>query len=106
MPDAVILYAAGGMKVDSRHMAYLDRILVRYDAQNIRSLEAAEADSQHFTQEKPQTDRPRNGKVVTESLYDQRENTEPDSESIPQWLLDRQKEMSGHAQGDSSSAGE
>ena len=106
MPDAVILYAAGGMKVDSRHMAYLDRILVRYDAQNIRSLEAAEADSQHFTQEKPQTDRPRNGKVVTESLYDQRENTEPDSESIPQWLLDRQKGMSGHAQGDSSSAGE
>ena len=104
MPDDVIVYAAGGMKVDSKHMPYLDRILDRYDAQNIRSVDAAEADSQRYSENKPQPEKGRTGKVVTESLYDQRENTEPDAQSIPQWLLDRQKEMKEHATGDSSPA--
>ena len=101
MPDDVIVYAAGGMKVDSKHMPYLDRILDRYAAQNIRSVDAAEADSQRYSENKPQPEKGRTGKVVTESLYDQRENTEPDAQSIPQWLLDRQKEMKEHATGDS-----
>ncbi len=29
------------------------------------------------------------GKIVTETLYDQRPNNEPDSEDVPQWLKDR-----------------
>lgn len=103
MPDEVIAYAAEGMKVDSRHMAYLDKILTRYDTAGIRTLEAAQADQAQFETVRPQSEK-KTGKVVTESLYDQRENTEPDAESIPQWLLDRQKEMNGHAQGDSSPA--
>lgn len=104
LPDEVILFAARKMSVDSRHMPYLDKILMRYDAQNIRTVEAAEADSGRFESEKPQAGK--TGKVVTESLYDQRENTEPDAESIPRWLVDRQKEMSEHAQGNSSPASE
>ncbi len=102
LPDDVIRYAAGIMSVDSRHMPYLDKILMRYNAQNIRTVEAARMDNGQHETARPQTGK--NGKVVTESLYDQRENTEPDAQSIPQWLKDRQEEMSKHATGDSSSA--
>lgn len=35
---------------------------------------------------------PKKGKVVTEQVYDQRQNTEPDGESVPEWLKERMKE--------------
>lgn len=34
---------------------------------------------------------------ITEARYDQRPNTEPDGTSVPQWLLDREAEITGYS---------
>ena len=59
-------------------------------------------------QASPSTPAPARGgtKQVTENQYEQRENTGNTAEDVPQWLLDRQKEMMERAQGNSDTAAE
>ena len=116
LPDEVILFAAKSARPEKGHMSYLDKILERYDARSIRTVEAAQADSAEFeaarasSGSRQQTEKPR--KVVTEERYDQRENQEASGDAVPQWLVDWQNEehetgeVSGHAQGNPPSVTE
>ena len=116
LPDEVILFAAKSARPEKGHMSYLDKILERYDARLIRTVEAAQADSAEFeaarasSGSRQQTEKPR--KVVTEERYDQRENQEASGDAVPQWLVDWQNEehetgeVSGHAQGNPPSVTE
>ncbi len=104
LPDSLILYVARQVRVESRHMPYLDAILTQYIQNGIRTVDAAEKEMASH-REKPA---PARGgtKQVTENQYEQRENTGNTAEDVPQWLLDRQKEMMERAQGNSDTAAE
>ncbi|MBR1685774.1 MAG: DnaD domain protein [Clostridia bacterium] len=108
MPDDVIVHVAGTMRVDARHMPYLDAILTRLISQGALTMEAADkALSEHreAPTSAPQTGT-RGGKQVTENNYEQRENTERGGDDVPAWVLERRKEMAEHAQGNPGPAQE
>lgn len=56
-----------------------------------------DADANGLPAGENKTPRPGRQKPVTEARYDQRPNTEPDGSSVPQWLLDREAEITGYS---------
>ena len=56
-----------------------------------------DADANGLPAGENKTPRPGRQKPVTEARYDQRPNEEPDGSSVPQWLLDREAEITGYS---------
>ena len=106
MPDEVTLYVSRQMHVDGKHMPYLDAILTSYLKTGILTVAAAEEEMTRHRQNAAGGAKSKPGGVrqVTENQYQQRENTENTADDIPQWLLDRQKEMEERAKRDSGAA--
>ena len=83
-----ILHAAPWASGTARPMSYLDRILKNFFDRGIRTAEQMDADhvQAKSTGQSAQTGSRWGSGTVIEQRYEQRPNTEPDADEVPEWI--------------------